>query len=88
MKYLGKKRMYQFLVDNGYNVPKMKEMSYEFYRGSEWLRVPYGLIDLYCPNGKDLYLSVYEYTNEEEYERREIERSHYRDGVCVYKRFA
>lgn len=48
MKYQGKKRLYEFLVSHGYSVPKMKEMEYKFYRGSEWLRTFSRDIEIYA----------------------------------------
>ncbi len=36
-KYFGKKKLYETLKAKGYKLPKMKEMEYSKYRGSEWL---------------------------------------------------
>lgn len=38
MKYYGKRYLYNFLKEHGYSVPKLKDMEYKYYRGSEWLK--------------------------------------------------
>lgn len=35
--YLGVRKFYSLLKDLGYDIPKLKDMEYRFYRGSEFL---------------------------------------------------
>lgn len=90
MKYLGKKKLYNFLVENGYTIPKMKEMEYRFYRGVEWLetRLEENDVELYCDKGRSISVYVYQrYESESgESKRKQIECSRYVDGNCVYRR--
>ena len=58
MKYHGKKYLYNFLKAHGYNVPKMREMNYEFYRGSEWLKTLWNEIELFSFSRGVIYLTL------------------------------
>ena len=82
-KYQGKKRLYEFLLSHGYDVPKMKEMKYKFYRGSEWLKDWYNGIELYANAPHSIYGTWYEV--DDKGKNKEIERTRYLHGECVYK---
>ena len=79
--YLGKTKLYKFLKDKKYNVPKMKDMEYEKYRGSEWLKTDE--IDLWRNGGK-IYVESYRYTDDGE--RKKVNRKGYncKDGSEFY----
>ena len=81
MEYAGKKELYNFLKDKGYEVAKMKEMRYEKYRGTEWLK--YYDLDLYSPCRGVIYVTVY--GEDAEGKEFEAERSKYVDGVLNYQ---
>ena len=80
MKYHGKNYLYGFLKEHGYAVPKRKEMEYEFYHGSEWLRGY--LLEAYSPMRDVIYVTV-----KEECEEREVqvEYSKYVNGLLEYQ---
>lgn len=83
IKYQGKKRLYEFLVSHGYEVPKMKEMEYTFYHGREWLKDRHNEIELYAESSLSIYVTTF-------YERLDgkiagDEHIHYFDGKIIYK---
>lgn len=55
MKYYGKRYLYNFLKERGYNVPQFSEMEYKCYRGSEWLK-SYPLTLGYDTVGLEVYV--------------------------------
>ena len=82
VKYQGKRRLYEFLKTQGFTVPKMKEMKYEFYHGNEWLRCDeIGLFGTFS----NMTVTTYAY-DEEEDKDIEVGFFSYRNGECVYKR--
>lgn len=81
MKYQGKRRLYEFLKSHGYEVPKLSEMEYSTYRGSEWLKSLE--IEVYARSGACVFVTTYEYN--EEGERKEKGYVSYRAGEAVYK---
>lgn len=85
MKYYGKRYLYNFLKEQGYDVPKLKEMSYHFYRGSEWLKSYYEEIKVYSPKRGNICVTLREYDEEREcfFEK---EYSVYVDGILNYQK--
>ena len=81
MNYSGKKQLYKFLKDKGYNVPIMKLMEYTFYRGDEWLK--YYDLKLYSPARGVIYVTVCE--ENKDGEQVEKEYSKYMNGVLNYQ---
>lgn len=81
--YQGKRKLYQFLVSHGYNVPKMKEMEYQFYRGSEWLRDFFHEIELYSPHAGRVCVTTYEENSEGKIVANEV--CTYLEGNPIYK---
>ena len=64
-KYLGRRALYNFLIEKGYEVPKLKNMEYGKYHGDEWLKC--GEIDVFCVRCKFIYVSVFEYIEERDF---------------------
>ena len=63
MNYFGKRYLYNFLKEHGFEVPKMKEFRYvRRVRGDEILVtvLEEQAFDLFCDKGKAIYISVYE----------------------------
>lgn len=81
MKYAGKTALYKFLKEHGYDVPKMKDMRYEKYRGTEWLK--YWQLELYSPFRGLIFVFVTHKNDDGITE--EIERSNYKNGKLVYQ---
>ena len=84
MKYYGKRYLFQFLKNYGYEVPKMKEMIYEKYRGNEWLKTAFEEIRLYSPQRGVIYVTINE-IDDETGKKTELEYSKYVYGVLDYQ---
>lgn len=84
MKYHGKRYLYNFLKEHGYNVPKMKEMNYAFYRGSEWIMSAFKEIYVSSPVRNVIYVSLNE-IDEETDKKVTTEYSEYVNGVLDYQ---
>lgn len=85
IKYYGKRYLFNFLKDHGYDVPLMKEFIYKFYRGSEWLKTMYlEEIEVYSPARGVVYVTLNEFDDETD-EKRQAEYSKYVDGVLNYQ---
>ena len=84
MKYHGKKYLYNFLKAHGYNVPKMREMNYEFYRGSEWLKTLWNEIEVFSPSRGVIYVTLND-IDDETAAKTQAEYSKYVDGVLTYQ---
>ncbi len=82
-RYFGKRYLYNFLKEHGYDVPKMKDLKYEFYRGREWLRTFFEEVELFSPNRRVIYVTIYEDT---ENRRKILKHSEYVDGVLNYQK--
>ncbi len=82
-RYFGKRYLYNFLKEHGYDVPKMKDMLYEFYHGDERLIDLWEeKIKLYSPTRRVIYVTIYENTDTGQ---NELEYSKYVDGVLNYQ---
>lgn len=75
VKYLKKSKIRQLLLDLGYQVPALKDCSYKFYRGSEWLEgsLPCGESDCsvffkcyLCPGYMSVDVYLYDWNTDEE----------------------
>lgn len=53
--YLKKTKIRNILLDLGYTVPALKDCTYRFYRGSEWLKFFVSVSD----DGQEIYYNVY-----------------------------
>lgn len=84
MKYYGKKYLYNFLKDHGYEVPLMKKFNYEFYRGTEWLKTWFNEIHVFSPVRGVIYVTLNE-IDDGTGKKKEIEYSKYIDGVLEYQ---
>ena len=73
-KYLGRRALYNFLIEKGYKPPKLKDMEYGFYYGEEWLNC--NEITVHCVYGKRVYISEFKY-DEKRKKFREINHSSY-----------
>lgn len=83
--YLGKTKLYNFLKEEGYNVPRtMREMEYHKYRGNEWLNCDD--VKIWCVRGKSISVSIYEY-DEETDKRHETEYYCYMLIDGIWKKF-
>lgn len=85
IKYYGKRYLFNFLKEHGYEVPQMKEFCYEFYRGTEWLKTMY-FEEIYVnsPARGVIYVTLNEF-DEETGQKKQVERSKYVDGVLEYQ---
>ena len=59
MKYLGKKYLYNFLKDQGFSIPKLKDFYYAKWRGDEWIRGEKFFVMSYL--GKAISIDVFEF---------------------------
>lgn len=86
MYYHGKKYLYSFLKERGYEVPKMKEMNYAFYRGAEWLKTWFEEIRVISPCRGVIYVTVNQEDDENTGKKLPpIEYSKYVDGNLTYQ---
>lgn len=81
-KYHGKRYLYDFLKEHGYDVPAMQYMKYKQYRGCEWLK--YFEIDLYSPARGVIFVTIY--GEDENSGKFQKEYSKYVDGVLDYQK--
>lgn len=84
MKYYGKRYLYNFVKKHGYNVPKMREMNYAFYRGSEWIKSAFEEIYVSSPTRGVVYVTLNDIDNETG-AKMQAEYSKYVDGVLNYQ---
>lgn len=61
MKYLGKRYLYNFLKEQGFEIPLMKEFRYVRARGDEIFDtvLEENDVELFCVRGKAIFISVY-----------------------------
>ena len=83
IKYQGKRKLYEFLKTHGFAVPNIKEMQYDFYRGSEWIKCDE--INLFAHSPKYMTVSTF-ICDEENGKMIEVGRFGYMNEICVYKR--
>lgn len=94
MKYYGKRFLYNFLQEHGYDVNallkdyckeiKMKDFYYTFFRGTEWLKSLCHEIEIYSPCRRVVYVQITK-TDDETGEEICAERSKYIDGILDYQ---
>lgn len=84
MTYHGKRYLYNFLKEHGYDVPKMKEMQYYNHRGSEWLKTDLEDIELYSPSRGVIYVTIND-IDDETCDKHKAEYSEYVNGVLNYQ---
>ncbi len=85
MKYYGKRYLYNFLKEHGYEVPQLKDFRYEFCRGTEWLKTFYDEIDLYSPERGVIYVTLNE-IDDETGKKTQVEYSKYKYGILNYQK--
>lgn len=84
MKYHGKRYLYNFLKAHGYDVPKMREMNYTFYRGSEWLKAFWSEIEVFSPTRGVIYVTLND-IDDETCEKTQAEYSKYVNSTLNYQ---
>lgn len=84
MKYHGKRYLYNFLKEHGCDVPIMKHMRYEFYRGTEWLKTAFNEIYVNSPTRGVIFVILNEIDDETD-EKKQVEYSKYVNGVLTYQ---
>lgn len=75
MKYLGKKKLYDFLKEQGFTVPQMKEFRYVRARGDEIFETVLEEqdIELFCVRGVAIYVSLYETFVDSDWNSKRVE---------------
>ncbi len=64
-QYFGKKKLYNFLKKKGYKLPKMKDMRYDKYRGSEWLKDSFDEFEAYAVMSTSVTVRKYDYVDKD-----------------------
>lgn len=75
MDYLGKRYLYNFLKEQGFEVPQMKDFRYVRARGDEIFETVLEEqdIELFCVRGKAIYVSIYETFVDSDWNSKRVE---------------
>ena len=79
MSYLGKRALYNFLIENGFKVPSMKFMRYVRCRGDEIFEtiLEDTDIELFCVRGCRIYVSLFDSFIDSDWQTKRVETARY-----------